>query len=101
LLVAVGAFMVFVFGAIPFTDAMIVRYIDDRLRSRVTGVRLAIGFGVSSLVVALIGPSVKAAGFPILLTMLAGVAAVSLTMLSFLPDERAVAQTAPTPAPAE
>jgi hypothetical protein len=93
--------MVFVFGAIPFTDAMIVRYIDDRLRSRVTGVRLAIGFGVSSLVVALIGPSVKAAGFPILLTMLAGVAAVSLTMLSFLPDERAVAQTAPTPAPAE
>jgi len=31
------------FGAIPFTDAMIVRYIDDRMRSRVTGVRLAIG----------------------------------------------------------
>jgi MFS family permease len=101
LLVAVGAFMVFVFGAIPFTDAMIVRYIDDRLRSRVTGVRLAIGFGVSSLVVALIGPSVKAAGFPILLTMLAAVAAVSLTVLSFLPDERTVAQTAASPAPAE
>jgi hypothetical protein len=38
--------MVFVFGAIPFTDAMIVRYIDDRMRSRVTGMRLAIGFGV-------------------------------------------------------
>ncbi len=57
-------FMVFVFGAIPFTDAMIVRYVDDRLRSRVTGMRLAIGFGVSSLVVAAIGPSVKAAGFP-------------------------------------
>jgi MFS family permease len=45
-------FMVFVFGAIPFTDAMIVRYVDDRLRSRVTGMRLAIGFGVSSLVTA-------------------------------------------------
>jgi MFS family permease len=100
LLLTVMAFMVFVFGAIPFTDAMIVRYIDDRLRSRVTGVRLAIGFGISSLVVALIGPSVKAAGFPTLLTVLAGLATVTLTMLSFLPDERAV-ETAPSPKPAE
>ncbi|TWT00669.1 MFS transporter [Reyranella sp. CPCC 100927] len=99
LLATVVAFMVFVFGAIPFTDAMIVRYIDDRLRSRVTGVRLAIGFGISSIVVALIGPSVKAAGFPTLLMMLAGVAAVALVALSFLPDERAVTQAlAPKPA---
>ncbi|HEX2891149.1 MFS transporter [Vineibacter terrae] len=100
LLATVIAFMVFVFGAIPFTDAMIVRYIDDRLRSRVTGVRLAIGFGISSIVVALIGPSVKAAGFPTLLMMLAGVAAVALVALSFLPDERAVTQ-AVAPRPAE
>lgn len=100
LLATVVAFMVFVFGAIPFTDAMIVRYIDDRLRSRVTGVRLAIGFGISSIVVALIGPSVKAAGFPTLLMMLAGVATVALVALSFLPDERAAAQ-AMAPKPAE
>jgi MFS family permease len=100
LLVTVVAFMIFVFGAIPFTDAMIVRYIDDRLRSRVTGVRLAIGFGVSSIVVALIGPSVKAAGFPTLLTVLAGVAAVTLLALSFLPDERMVMEGA-VPRPAE
>ena len=66
--------MLLVFGAIPFTDAMIVKYIDDRMRSRVTGARLAIGFGVSSFVVALIGPAVKAAGFPMLLMVLAGVA---------------------------
>src|SRR5918994_2043836 len=33
---AIG-FMLLVFGAIPFTDAMIVKYIDDRMRSRVTG----------------------------------------------------------------
>jgi len=70
---AIG-FMLLVFGAIPFTDAMIVKYIDDRMRSRVTGARLAIGFGVSSVVVALIGPMVKAAGFPVLLMVLAGVA---------------------------
>jgi MFS family permease len=94
LLATVIAFMVFVFGAIPFTDAMIVRYIDDRLRSRVTGVRLAIGFGISSLVVALIGPSVKAAGFPTLLTVLAGIATITLVALSFLPDERAVTSAA-------
>ena len=42
------AFMVAVFGAIPFTDAMIVRYVDDRMRSRVSGMRLAVSFGVSS-----------------------------------------------------
>ncbi len=91
-------FMVFVFGAIPFTDAMIVRYVDDRLRSRVTGVRLAIGFGVSSLVVAAIGPSVKAAGFPTLLMSLAGVAACTLLAISFLPNERDVTSTALKPA---
>ena len=88
LLVVTTLFMVFVFGAIPFTDAMIVRYIDDRMRSRVTGMRLAIGFGVSSLVVALIGPSVKAAGFPTLLMVLAGVAACTTIAISFLPSER-------------
>jgi MFS family permease len=91
-------FMVFVFGAIPFTDAMIVRYVDDRLRSRVTGMRLAIGFGVSSLVVAAIGPSVKAAGFPTLLMSLAGVAACTLLAISFLPNEREVMSTTLKPA---
>src|SRR4030095_6843188 len=43
LLTVTTLFMVLVCGAIPFTDAMIVKYIDDRLRSRVTGMRLAIG----------------------------------------------------------
>jgi MFS family permease len=94
-----GLFMIFVFGAIPFTDAMIVRYVDDRLRSRVTGMRLAIGFGVSSLVVAGIGPSVKAAGFPFMLMSLAGVAACTMLAISFLPSEKDVhASTALKPA---
>ena len=35
---------------------MIVKYIDDRMRSRVTGMRLAVGLGLSSLVVATLGP---------------------------------------------
>ena len=41
--------MVFVFGAIPFIDAMIVQYVDDRMRPRVAGMRLAVSFGVSAL----------------------------------------------------
>ena len=41
--------MVFVFGAIPFVDAMIVQYVDDRYRSRVASVRLAVAFGGSAL----------------------------------------------------
>jgi len=52
------AFMIFVFGAVPFIDAMIVRYVDDRMRSRVAGARLAVSFGVSSLAVYLLGPTV-------------------------------------------
>jgi MFS family permease len=98
LVVVTALFMVFVFGAIPFTDAMVVRYIDDRLRSRVTGMRLAIGFGVSSLVVAAIGPSVKAAGFPTLLMSLAAVASCTVLAISLLPNERHAALTALKPA---
>src|SRR6185312_11391655 len=98
LVMVTALFMVFVFGAIPFTDAMIVRYVDDRLRSRVTGMRLAIGFGVSSLVVAGIGPSVKAAGFPTLLMALAGVAACTMIAISFLPNEKHMATAALKPA---
>jgi MFS family permease len=39
LFAALLAMMVTIFGAIPFTDAVIVRYVDDRLRSRVAGMR--------------------------------------------------------------
>ena len=48
--------MVCIFGAIPFTDAMIVRYVDDSVRSRVAGMRLTVSLGVSSLAVWLLGP---------------------------------------------
>ncbi|MCP1337374.1 MFS transporter [Futiania mangrovi] len=84
--VAIG-FMLLVFGAVPFTDAMIVRYVDDRMRSRVTGMRLAIGYGVSSAAVALLGPSVKLAGFPTMLTLLAGLACVTFLAVMFLPAD--------------
>jgi MFS family permease len=98
LFVAAIGFMLLVFGAIPFTDAMIVKYIDDRMRSRVTGVRLAISFGLSSIVVALIGPTVKAAGFPVLLMVLAGVAFLGFCAISMLPGERDMSQAALKPA---
>lgn len=94
---AIG-FMLLVFGAIPFTDAMIVKYIDDRMRSRVTGARLAIGFGVSSVVVALIGPMVKAAGFPVVLMVLAGCAFLGFCAISMLPGERDMSQARLKPA---
>jgi MFS family permease len=79
------AFMIVVFGAIPFTDAMIVRYVDDRMRSRVSGMRLAVAFGVSSLAVWLLGPIVKADGFRSLLLLMAGIAVVTLCIVLLLP----------------
>ncbi|MGC1818889.1 MAG: MFS transporter [Casimicrobiaceae bacterium] len=79
------AFMVAVFGAIPFTDALIVRYVDDSVRSRVSGMRLAVAFGVSSLAVWALGPLVKAAGFRSLLLLMAGTALVTLFVVMLLP----------------
>ena len=80
-------FMVFVFGAIPFTDALIVRYVDDRMRSRVAGVRLAVSFGISALAVYLLGPVVKASGFDFLLFLLAVIAGCSLLAILGLPEQ--------------
>ncbi|UYO92846.1 MFS transporter [Pollutimonas sp. M17] len=85
-------FMAAVFGAIPFIDAMIVRFVDDNMRSRVSGMRLAVSFGASSLAVWLIGPIVKQAGFTMLLAVMAGTALLTLTIVSQLPR---------TPAPAK
>jgi MFS family permease len=79
------AFMIAVFGAIPFTDALIVRYVDDSMRSRVSGMRLAVAFGVSSLAVWALGPLVKAAGFRWLLFLMAGVALVTFCVVMLLP----------------
>jgi len=79
------AFMVVVFGSIPFTDAMIVRYVDDRMRSRVSGMRLAVSFSVSSAAVWLLGPLVKASGFGTLLLLMAGIAVVTLLAIVWLP----------------
>ncbi len=80
------ASMVTVFGAIPFTDAMIVRFVDDRMRSRVSGMRLTVSFGVSSAAVWLLGPVVKAGGFDTLLMLMAGIAAATLVAVSLLPS---------------
>ena len=80
-------FMVFVFGAIPFTDALIVRYVDDRMRSRVAGLRLATSFGISALAVYLLGPVVKASGFDFLLALLAVIATCSAIAILGLPEQ--------------
>jgi len=80
--------MVLIFGAIPFTDAMIVRFVDDRMRSRVAGMRLAVSFGVSSIAVWLLGPVVKSAGFSTLLIAMACIAVCTTAAIGFLPGDR-------------
>ncbi len=85
--VAAIGYMVMVFGAIPFSDTMVVRYIDDAMRSRVSGTRIAISFGISSLAVYMLGPVVKVAGFTQLMMGLTGVAALGALIVLFLPNE--------------
>ncbi len=90
------AFMVSIFGAIPFTDAMIVRYVDDRMRSRVSGVRLAVSFSVSSAAVWMLGPTVKAAGFDTLLAVMALIAVATVVFVLMLPSEQSQTAAAAT-----
>jgi predicted MFS family arabinose efflux permease len=85
------AVMVVIFGAIPFTDAMIARYVDDRIRSRVAGARLTVSIGISSLAVWLLGPLVKSSGFDSLLWTMAAIATCSVAVVLWLPGERQTA----------
>ena len=85
-------FMAAIFGAVPFTDAMVVRFVDDAMRSRVSGMRLAVSLGASSLAVWLIGPIVKAAGFSTLLWVMVATSCLTFAVVSLLPR---------TPAPAK
>ena len=81
-------FMIAIFGAIPFTDAMIVRFVDDRMRSRVAGMRLTVALGASSVAVWLLGPVVKQAGFAVLLWIMAALAAITFVVVMLLPNSR-------------
>jgi len=96
LFVALLAVMVAVFAAIPFTDAMIVRYVDDRIRSRVAGMRLTVSFGISSLAVWLLGPFVKEIGFGSLFLLMAAIAACTAALVTLLPSERVDPVAAPS-----
>ena len=92
LLALVAAFMITIFGAIPFTDAMIVRYIDDRMRSRVAGMRLAVSFGISSAAVWALGPVVKSGGFSTLLVVMAAISVLTALVVAWLPSEKETAR---------
>ena len=90
LYLALTGFMISVFGAVPFTDAMLVRYVDDRMRSRVAGMRLTIAFTVSSAAVWALGPAVKAVGFETLLLSLAAIGMTTVLFAFLLPKAHAV-----------
>jgi MFS family permease len=79
--------MVLIFGAIPFTDAVIVRYVDDHMRSRVAGLRLTLSLGFSSAAVWALGPVVKAAGFGTLFLWMAGISLCTAAALLAMPGE--------------
>ena len=80
-------FMVAVFRALPFKDVDGVRYIDESLRARVSGTRIAVSFGFSSLVVYLLGPMVKQQGFATLMLVMSCVAALGALIVLWLPGE--------------
>jgi hypothetical protein len=62
------------------------------MRSRVTGVRLAISFGASSIAVYLLGPTVKAGGFSTLLLIMAAISACTTLFVAWLPSATSAAK---------
>jgi MFS family permease len=84
--------MIAIFGSVPFTEATIVRYVDDRMRSRVAGLRLAISLAISSSAVWALGPVVKAAGFGTLFVVMAAVVLFSAAVLMLLPAEPGISR---------
>ncbi len=82
------AYMTAIFAAIPFLDAVVVRYVDDRMRSRVAGIRLAVALGVSSVAVYFLGPIVKATSFEALLFAMSIIACVTAFTVAWLPGEK-------------
>lgn len=86
--------MVFIFGSIPFVDVVIVRYVDDRIRSRVAGFRLAVSLGISALAVWILGPFVKSAGFDSLFMFMALISMCTFAVVLLLPSERTAAAAA-------
>ncbi len=85
--VAMTVFMLLVFGAIPFSDAIVARFIDDRMRSRVSGMRTAVAFSVSATAVWLLGPFVRHSGFTALLLTLSLITLCSAAMATLLPRD--------------
>ena len=81
-------FMATIFGSVPFADALIVRFVDDSIRSRVAGMRMTISLGASSLAVWLIGPVVKQAGFNTLLALMTAIAVCAFLVITTLPHPR-------------
>lgn len=87
LFIALLVGMAFIFGSIPFNDTMIIRYVDDQIRSRVAGMRYTVSFAISSLAVWLLGPMVKDKGFLFLLWIMAAIALIRVIFILQLPDD--------------
>jgi len=68
------------------------------MRSRVSGMRLTVAFGVSSLAVWALGPLVKAGGFRTLLFAMAAIAAATSLAVALLPRTARRRNTAVTAA---
>src|SRR5438477_436564 len=69
-------------------------------RLRVAGMRLTVSFGVASLAVYLLGPTVKAAGFGTLLTVMAAISAFTTLCVALLPGRIPTGAPAPLTAAA-
>lgn len=102
-LVAVAVAMVMInAGGTPAENMLFARYVPSQWRSFAFGIKFIVALGVAGLGVKLEGWLYDlTGGFYVLFAVLAGLAALALTVGSLLPPERPAAKPASVPAPAE
>lgn len=93
--VAIGM-MFFIFGQIPINDAMIARYTEERLRSRVYAVRYVISITASAASVPLVAGLHRATGgFEQVFTVLSVLALLTFAAALFLPRRTPIQTSQP------
>jgi MFS family permease len=96
LLATIWLAVFFGMGTIPIPDLMLARHTPLRWRGTVYGARFVLALGVSSVAVPLVGLiRDQTGGFTLLLTLLAGLAALGTSAIAWLPGDRAALPPAP------
>ena len=95
LLIVAQIIVLFSLGVQPISDSLLAHYVPEEWHARAYGVRFVASLGVSALSIPILATIHDQTGdFYWLYVLLAGLAAVALALVAFLPRERSIVQQA-------